>query len=158
VIQLKPIIDVREIPPCASRLRQALPSIRTLIRESAAPDEAKVLDYLRQGVVCGVYNDPRLMHDVLTPGHRLDPDANLLFTDGVWLWPKGLLYYLARYHLEFPAAFLGHAKHNGWRIEPAAIDLQAVNADAFDAIEAVQPSAVRTETTNKPASSAVVVG
>jgi hypothetical protein len=150
VIQLKPIIDVREIPPCASRLRHSLPSIRSLARESAAPDEAKVLDYLRQGVICGVYNDPRLMHDLFTPGNRLDPDANLLLSDGVWLWPKVLLYYLARYHLELPAAFIEHAKQNDWRIEPSAIALQQLNADAFDAIPAAQSRGTRTEPANEP--------
>lgn len=72
VIQLKPIIDVREIPPCASRSRQGLPSVRTLVRESAAPDEGTILNYLRQGVTCGVFNDPRLIYDV----HRLAFDLD----------------------------------------------------------------------------------
>jgi hypothetical protein len=156
VIQLQSIIDVREIPPCASRQRQTLPSIRSMVRETAAPDEVMMLGYLRQGVPCGVYNDPRLLHDVLTPGNRLDPDANLLLTDGVWIWPKALVHYLHNYHIKLPTTFLSHARQNGWRIEPSAIDLQEVNADAFDAIPA-QPSATRAESALKPTSTAAAI-
>ena len=134
VIELKPILDVREIPPCASKLRQALPSLLALVREVAAPVEPKVLDYLRQGMVCGVYNDPRLMYDVLSPGKRLEPDANLLLTDGIWLWPKALVSYVATYHLQLPAEFIAHAEQNAWRIDPSAISLRELSSDAFDAV------------------------
>jgi hypothetical protein len=42
-------------------------------------------------------HDQRLIYDVLTPASRLDPDANVLLTDGSGR--KGVLYYQARYQL-----------------------------------------------------------
>src|SRR5215831_35103 len=72
MIALEPVIAVRELPPARSRLRQHLPSIRELVSEIPFPQEAALLSYLSQGVVCGVYNDRGLVFDVLQPGRRID--------------------------------------------------------------------------------------
>jgi len=133
MIRLQPIIDVRELPPACSKLRQALPSLRSLVRQDAEPNEAKLLAYLRQGVVCGVYNDRGMVYDVLAARTPLDPDANLLLTDGTWIWPKALLHYLCEYHIRLPAALVEHAQGHDWQIDSSAIRLERLSTEAFDA-------------------------
>jgi hypothetical protein len=100
---------------------------------------------LSQGVVCGVYFDPGLLYDVLQPGQpievrRTDGDAregrcvqpNLILTDGTWIWPGALLYYVEEYHLQLPSTFLQYAERCQWRVDPASVQVEALNWDAFD--------------------------
>jgi hypothetical protein len=140
---LRPILPVRELPPACSKLRQALPSLREYAAPGPGDQERAVVDYLRQGVVCGVYPDRGLLYDVLQPGQRIEampPSAggeglqpNLILTDGAWVWPAALAYYVQAYHLRLPAAFLQHAERQGWRIDPAWVGNLQLNWDAFDA-------------------------
>src|SRR4051794_20289370 len=108
MVELEPVILVRELPQARSRLRQHLPSIRELISPTPRPDEGALLAYLAQGAVCGVYNDRGLLFDVLQAGRRIDAackedsrlqelnvQPTLILTDGVWVWPGVLTYYLA---------------------------------------------------------------
>lgn len=144
---LEPVISVRELPPARSRLRQHLPSLRELVRPTAAPEEPALLSYLDQGVVCGIYNDRGLLFDVLQPEQRLDVAsqhdprlsalgvrAGLLLTDGRWVWPGVLPYYVAVYHLQLPARFLQFGEQQHWKIDPAAIKPDELNWDAYDAV------------------------
>jgi hypothetical protein len=144
---LEPVILVRELPPARSPLRQQLPSIRELVATSPAPEEPAILSYLAQGVVCGIYNDPGLVFDVLQPGRRLDAvsehdprlsglatQPGLVLTDGAWVWPGVLPYYVARYHLRLPPRFVQFAQAHEWKIDPSAIKPEDVSWDAYDAI------------------------
>ena len=147
MVALEPVISVRELPPARSRLRQHLPSIRELVSEVPFAQEAALLSYLSQGVVCGVYNDRGLLFDALQPGRRIDeprPDSprsaqvpvqpGLILTDGTWVWPGVLPYYVAEYHLRLPARFLRFAEEHHWRIDPSSIDPEGLRWDAYDAV------------------------
>jgi hypothetical protein len=144
---LEPVILVRELPPARSRLRQHLPSMHELVRATPFSWEPLALQYLAQGVACGVYNDPGLLFDVLQPGQRIDAASRedprlaevtiqpgLLLTDGVWVWSGVLPYYLAVYHLELPARFLQFAAERDWQIDPSRIEPAELNPDAYDAV------------------------
>jgi hypothetical protein len=171
MVALEPVISVRELPPARSRLRQHLPSIRELVSEVPFAQEAALLSYLSQGVVCGVYNDRGLLFDVLQPGRRIDEprpgepgswmdriraavrswtgrtddpgpepvplQPGLILTDGTWVWPGVLPYYVAVYHLRLPARFLRFAEEHHWRIDPSSIDPQGLSWDAYDAVPEV---------------------
>jgi hypothetical protein len=145
--ELKPVILVRELPPARSRLRQHLPSIRDLIMPAPFAQESAVLSYLVQGVVCGIYNDGGLLFDVLQPQQRvavlsqdnpglskLTIQPSLVLTNGTWVWPGVLPYYVAVYHLRLPALFLQFAEENHWKIDASAIDPGDVNWDAYDGV------------------------
>jgi hypothetical protein len=132
--RLRPVIDVREIPPAYSQLRSKLPSLRSYISSAPAPDEQSALAYLGQGVLCGLCFDPGMLRDVLQPSRRIDVigiGPNMLLTDGDWLWPGALLYYVQEYHLRLPQEFIHHAESNQWRIDPSAVTVEELNLDAF---------------------------
>jgi len=144
---LEPLILVRELPPACSRQRQYLPSLRELVSVTPHPDETKILFYLSQGVDCGIYNDPGMLYDVLQPGKRIDfalvqesgderlkLHPHLMMTDGAWVWPGAVLYYIAVYHLQLPEQFLHHAEKSQWKIDPDSIDKEKLCWDAFDGI------------------------
>ena len=144
---LVPAILVRELPPvCASR-RPYLPSLRDLVSATPRPDESRILSYLGQGVDCGIYNDPGMLFDVLQPGLRIDTSVfgeliperrrrhpHIMLTDGIWVWPGALLYYVSAYHVQLPESFLRRAAQARWTIDPATFDREELNWDAFDAI------------------------
>ena len=147
MIDLEPVIAVRELPPARSRLRQHLMSLRELVRSRLSPDESAILAYLRQGVVCGIYHDPGLLFDVLAPGRRLGSlpstdsassssslQAGMVLTDGTWVWYGVLPYYVSEYHLQLPERFLRFAEQRAWKIDPASICLEEVDWDALDAV------------------------
>jgi hypothetical protein len=140
MVILEPVLRVRELPPSMARLRQHLPSMRDLVSSTPAPNEPLMIDYLNQGVVCAIFNDRGLGTDALEP-RRIDREAALqaaaIMTDGTWVWPGVLPYYLARYHLRLPERFVQFAEARGWKIDPSAIDLKAVDCRAYDSIEEV---------------------
>jgi len=153
MIVLRPVISVREIPPNTARLRSQLPSIRSLVSEKPHYEEAKILQYLQQGVFGCFYPDPKLAHDVLEPGKRVDRqlqhealglapsatpgaastsiDPSSVLTDGTWLWPGVLVYYLARYHVRLDPEFVDHARVRSWTIKQSEVKLDDLCWDAF---------------------------
>ena len=154
MIALTPILQVRELPPAHSRLRQHLPSIRELVRTVPAAQEPAVLSYLAQGVVCGIYNDRGLLFDVLQPGRRIDGtdqqaprlseltiQPSLVLTDGAWVWAGVLPYYVAVYHVQLPLAFLQFAEAHQWKIPPSTINPADLCWDAYDAVPDLAASA-----------------
>lgn len=48
-----------------------------------------------------------------------------IVTDGTFMWPKQLAYYLEHYDIELPAEFEAHMRANGWRV-PEDIDISAL--------------------------------
>src|SRR5262249_11657185 len=51
--------------------------------------------------------------DCLAPERRL-PSVGIL-TDGVWVWPSDLAYYVAVYHCRIPEGFLQYVTSSDWR-------------------------------------------
>jgi hypothetical protein len=151
---LEPVIFVREIPPACSSQRQHLCSIRELVSAKPHPREQQILSYLAEGVDCGIYNDPGMLYDVLQPGTRIDfsrvrqivPETptlhpHLMMTDGSWVWPGALLYYIAAYHVRLPDRFVHLAERCQWKIDPGPLRGEELNWDAFDAVESLEVEA-----------------
>ncbi len=154
LIRLRPVIDVREIPASYASSRSAFPSIRSLVSDQPCEDEAKILQYLQQGVFGCFYPDSGLARDVLTAGKKVErqltneqlgqacaPDSptcspvidpHSLRTDGVWLWPSVLAYYVAKYHVRLDPEFINHARANNWVIRTSEVRLENLSFDAFD--------------------------
>lgn len=97
-----------------------LPSIREAVHPTRHPDEARIVAYLKSGIclaACG-----GVQRDVLEPssGRYTSPD---MMTDGVWLWPGELPYYVAAHGVELPAEFVAHMRASGWAV-PAVSDAE----------------------------------
>jgi hypothetical protein len=147
MIQLKPVISVRELPPNRALSRSHLPSIRSLVSAQAHLEESNVLQYLQQGVFGCFYPDPRLAHDAIAPGTlvarqlpsevlgssgvsaAIEPSGVL--TDGAWLWPSVLSYYVAKYHLVLSPEFIEHARAKNWTIKEPEVRLEDLSFDLF---------------------------
>ncbi len=150
---LRPVIKVRDIPPNCASSRAALPTLRSLVPAQPHRDEAKILQYLQQGVAGCFYPDPGLARDVLDPEKKVDrqlpPEAlgvtpptgsatcstsiapSLVLTDGVWLWPSVLAYYVARYHVLVDPDFVDHARACNWTVRQTDLPLDDLSFDAF---------------------------
>jgi hypothetical protein len=140
---LRPVINVREIPPAASRLRAALPSLRDLISAAPTAHEQSVLAYLSQGVACCFFPDNGMAYDVFQP-KRIPLDVPIggateiyhlhwseILSDGVWVWPSVLLYYVHEYHLALQSHFINHAASRQWQIDPTTIDVRELDPGLF---------------------------
>ncbi|MFF4257511.1 hypothetical protein ACFY1L_40630 [Streptomyces sp. NPDC001663] len=97
--------------------------ILALKKPAAVSDEDAIVRYLAAGepvVATGSWTDD-----------LLDPDIKRICqysidTDGVWVWPSSLAYYVARYHTELPGDFLRHMEATGWT--PPALDADALES------------------------------
>ena len=91
----------------------SLPSIHDAVRSTPHPEAERIIDYLINGVrdevlFCGCH-----VPDILAPDDSFCVVPGLV-TDGVWLWPAGLAYYVRKYHVALPDEFIAHMKTNGW--------------------------------------------
>ena len=103
------------------------PSIFEFIQNSSSVDEEKIIDYLNDGIVivaCG-----GVVTDVINPNNGISGCPELK-TDGVWIWPGDLAYYVKNYHLKIDEEFIKNMQENSWHIENR-LDLD------FDNIELV---------------------
>jgi hypothetical protein len=54
-----------------------------------------------------------VQHDFLDPSSKRVTSPDMV-TDGVWLWPGELSYYVGVHHVELPAEFVSHMRQNNW--------------------------------------------
>ncbi len=102
----------REVP-AGERVR-GLPSIRDSVCPTAQPDEDRLVNYLKAGACVMAAGD--YTADVLNPAAGFVTGASNYLTDGAWVWPAQLAYYVANYHLALPDAFVADARRNGWAV------------------------------------------
>lgn len=53
-------------------------------------------------------------------------------SDGEWAWPSDLGFYVARYRVGLPAAFIDHARQLGW--QPPELSADEISAAAIDLV------------------------
>jgi len=75
----------------------------------------QVLQYLQSGVEAGIVM-------MVEYDHFTEPEACLgtvaLLSDGNWIWPSSLAYYVDKYEVRLPAEFLDNMAKNGWSVPP----------------------------------------
>ncbi len=128
-VKLRPIVQCREFPFGMV----GDPSMRTLMCEVAWEDQDKVLEYLRGGYILGYlmgggipdWFDPNCRANPIIHGHVQEGATPM--TDGVWLWPAGLIYFIEKYNVRVPQEFIEHAASNRWHI-----DKEAVSRGSYD--------------------------
>jgi hypothetical protein len=151
MVLLRPVIEVRDLPPGREKLRQHLPRLRDFTAPAASPLEPAIIDYLTRGVTCALCLDhgygidriePRRIREACQNDPRLrglDRWMGGWLTDGTWIWDGLLPYYLAAYHLRLPDEFVQFAASREWKIDPE-LDVKSLDCSAYDAVPAaVQP-------------------
>lgn len=76
-------------------------------------DKALICSYLRNGYVMAACSD--VVNDVVSPGNGAigSPDD---LTDGFWLWPGDLVYYVEKYDLKLDDDFVDYMKSHSWSV------------------------------------------
>ncbi|MEQ1508251.1 MAG: hypothetical protein ABMB14_38830, partial [Myxococcota bacterium] len=86
-----------------------------------APRERRSAEELRQ--ILGYLGDGHLLAasgavaDVLDRSRQRVVAAEVR-TDGVWVWPNEITYYVANYGVAVPERFVAHARTSGWSVPP----------------------------------------
>ena len=88
------------------------PGLEASCQAEAGSDDEALARYLESGVVLYRVNEPT--RDMIDLETELPPPHTL--TDGLYMWPADLPYYLRRYHVRLPRAFVLRAKDHGWRV------------------------------------------
>jgi hypothetical protein len=122
-VTLKPLVCFREFPFGTADD----PSMRESMADLPQPDQDKLLDYLRSGLVLGVTMGADLTDwfDRPTKANPIIEDrvvgGTTEMTDGVWFWHAGLIYFVEKYNVRLPDEFTRHAARSGWRVDKGAI-------------------------------------
>src|SRR5262245_43193301 len=134
VVMLKPVVRFREFPFGTA----ADPSMRESMSDRPWEYQARVLEYLRSGLVLGVtmgadltdWFDPPARANPLIDGERRGGVTEM--TDGVWFWYAGLIHFVEKYNVRVPAAFVEHAARHGWRVDREAIPVARYEFSYFE--------------------------
>lgn len=103
------------------------PSLRESVRGQEQVNETESIGYLRSGVLLA--GAPMVLYDILEP--LLVVGSAYLYTDGTWVWPSDLAYYVEKYHCALPEEFVAHMRSQGFKMpDQAEIDIDAI-AKAF---------------------------
>ena len=116
------------------------PSLRDVVGRGDPALKADVVRYLDGGGVLLAYFN--LSEDVLDEGRRTIGPLEIR-TDGEWVWPSDLAYYVDRYDVALPADFLDHAAASQWNApSPAELDMDelAIRAGHRSGDDQTEPS------------------
>ena len=88
------------------------PSMKEYINQKIENKEL-ICQYLKNGYVMAACSD--LVTDVIFPENGVigSPDE---LTDGYWLWPGDLVYYVEKYNLKLDDDFIDYMRAHSWRI------------------------------------------
>ncbi|QSQ24865.1 hypothetical protein JY651_07965 [Pyxidicoccus parkwayensis] len=87
------------------------PSIHDWLGKLSPDERRRVAEYLDQGKVIVTSCGP--LGDILNPARGKVTLAELR-TDGVFMWPTPLAYYVREYGVGLPSEFLSHMEAAGW--------------------------------------------
>ncbi|MCQ2467915.1 MAG: hypothetical protein MJ108_06020 [Saccharofermentans sp.] len=111
------------------------PSIKDVVGKEQKELIEKICDYLASGVT--LVTSPGVANDVINPD-RGEIGTLSAMTDGTWLWPGDLAYYVKNYKLKLPEAFLKTMEANEWssKLKLEDIDFDSLTIDGMSPFEA----------------------
>ena len=91
------------------------PSIMKALDDPYNPEEIEwMCAYLDMGIplaiCCGT------SQDIVHPENGVDGIPSML-TDGIWVWPGDLSYYVNRYKVRLSEEFIAHMRENDWQVK-----------------------------------------
>ncbi|MFJ2191222.1 hypothetical protein ACIOJE_25380 [Kitasatospora sp. NPDC087861] len=87
------------------------PSLLDCVAKGDARIKGLIAGYLEQGAVLATTG--QRVFDVLSD-EKHDAGSLAIITDGVWMWPGDLAYYVRKYNIALPESFVGHAESLNW--------------------------------------------
>jgi hypothetical protein len=88
------------------------PSIRDCAEPDEGPDEMAIVRYLEAGATLAATGS---MVDDCLDGAKKAVAPLEIATDGRWVWPRDLAYYVGEYHVRLPPDFVEHMRARGWK-------------------------------------------
>jgi hypothetical protein len=88
-------------------------SVKDAVCDEPQANEQLIIAYLKNGHLFVI--SPCVNQDVIACDGRLASPSGIQ-TDGVWMWPLELAYYVEKYHLELPSEFIVHLQANKWEV------------------------------------------
>lgn len=89
------------------------PSIKDYIGKEDITMVEKICTYLTSGIAIAV--TPGIVNDVINPDKGVAGTPSAL-TDGTWVWPGDLAYYVKNYRLKLPDEFVKTMQDSNWEI------------------------------------------
>lgn len=168
MVALETVISVRDLPSSYASLRLELPKIEDFISDTPFLNKQKLTAYLFQGVPIELTFDISLVYDLFKKGTRIENikseeyisveckneleitndeviDPAILYTDGTWVWPGAVIYYVKEYNLELKEAFITHAIANSWMVNESTIDLRELDTSKFYQYVSVRSPSCRSD-------------
>lgn len=90
------------------------PSIHEKLQEAFLSEEQNILAYLEAGSIYAM--SAGVAFDYFQRPKRHAINSLVLLTDGIWLWPSDLAYYIRHYHVSIPEALGHYMKAQGWEL------------------------------------------
>jgi len=87
-------------------------SLGECLRESGIPDEARIVGYLNGGATLAATGS--MVNDYFDGTKQAIAPLEIA-TDGSWVWPRDLAYYVRQYHAVLPEEFVEHMRRDGWK-------------------------------------------
>lgn len=88
-------------------------SLKEDISNNPQVNEDSIVKYLENGIIYCI--SPGLVYDVLDEKRGIIGSLSTL-TDGKWIWPSDLSYYVRKYHVKLNEEFLLYMENNNWTI------------------------------------------
>lgn len=101
------------------------PSIKDYIGKEDLSMVEKICTYLTSGIAIAV--TPGIVNDVIDPDKGVAGTPSAL-TDGTWVWPGDLAYYVKNYRLKLPDEFVKTMQDSNWEI---TITLEDIDFDTL---------------------------
>lgn len=106
----------------ASRYRKRI--LRKNCLEKPQKDKEKIVGYLKNGYA--LLFIPGVVMDLFRKDDYIIGAAHVL-TDGTWVWPEVIAYYVENYNLQLPNEFIAHLELNNWTLpDENQIDLELI--------------------------------
>jgi hypothetical protein len=98
------------------------PSLGESIEAHGHPEADRIISYLESGEVLATTGS--MVDDYLDVSRQGVARLEIV-TDGVWVWPRDLAYYVREHRVKLPEEFVAHMRAQHWEppaLSPAALD------------------------------------
>jgi hypothetical protein len=93
-------------------------------------DKEKILHYLKNGVPISV--TMMLLHSVIPEEKNKVIGGLVILTDGEWIWPNYIEYYVSNINLELEDGFINYIRHKNYNVPNVRQEIRNKANDLID--------------------------